>query len=101
MARRSIALLGAVSAAAFTAITVAQPAQAADTRHGRVIYCEHVYRSGYDDLIGRECATWHWGPLHHFVLVRAGTYVRYFCERGWAEGSLWVRGHDCRRIWWY
>lgn len=96
MARRSIALLGAFAAAALAqAVPVAHPAQAAESRHvGRVVLCEEVHdRIGF--VTGRFCTTRHRGPLFDLTIVRPRSTLAYHCERGWAEGHLWVRGEGC------
>ncbi|MEV0675166.1 hypothetical protein AB0I60_01450 [Actinosynnema sp. NPDC050436] len=47
-------------------------------------------------VFGYDCDTEHWGGLASFTLTGANGQA-YRCRQGWAEGSLWVRGDDCRR----
>ncbi|MFC5182317.1 hypothetical protein [Actinomadura harenae] len=97
MARRSTVLFGALAAAALAqTISVAGPARADETQKGEVIICDQLDMR-LPNVSGRHCDTGRRGPLHDFVIThRENRHHSFFCRTGWAEGHLWVRGHDCR-----
>ncbi|MEV0675001.1 hypothetical protein AB0I60_00620 [Actinosynnema sp. NPDC050436] len=87
----AVGLLGAALVALVPGVAAADVADP-----DQVIKCHDLDTEG-NSVFGRECDTDHWGPLEHFVITD-GKGRAFRCESGWAEGSLWVRGHDCRRI---
>ncbi|MDL4774238.1 MULTISPECIES: hypothetical protein [Thermomonosporaceae] len=89
----------AVAAAAALTLTVpvAPSAQAAEARAPRVIRCALV-EAELPTVFGRDCGNEHWGPIQDFVIVDRDTRKAFHCRSGWAEGSLWVRGEDCRQV---
>ncbi|MFC5181642.1 hypothetical protein [Actinomadura harenae] len=99
MARRSIALLGALAAAAALTPVAAGPAQADEARHERIIVCGKLHVRDFGRVIGHECSPAYLGPLDDFVIARAGTFERFFCERGFADGWFRVEGVECRPLW--
>ncbi|MEV8327084.1 hypothetical protein [Kitasatospora sp. NPDC056731] len=66
-------------------------------RVGEVIRCEEV-SSEPPNVMGRSCDSTTWGPLENFVVMDRTTRAGYQCQSGWAEGSLWVNGQNCRPI---
>lgn len=87
------ALVGAAPAIAATAA----PHNAPTMRAGEVIICNEV-SAELSNVFGRDCNTGAWGPLSDFVIISRNPRAAYRCATGWAEGSLWVNGQDCRRI---
>ncbi|MEV0660314.1 hypothetical protein ACIBI3_01415 [Actinomadura luteofluorescens] len=86
-----------VLALAATATLTAPGAHAATTRAGELINCQQV-EVELPNLFARQCDTSAWGPLAEFVVNDRSTRKLYQCEEGWAEGSLWVRGQNCREL---
>ncbi|MEV7924701.1 MULTISPECIES: hypothetical protein [unclassified Kitasatospora] len=66
-------------------------------RVGGVIRCDEV-SSEPPNVFGRSCDSTTWGPLSDFVVMDRTTRAAYQCQTGWAEGSLWVNGQNCRPI---
>lgn len=89
--RLALPLLAPLVAAAAIAAAPLPAAHAAT-----VITCESVDASE-STVRGTSCNTGHWGPLSNFVIGAAGQ-IYYACHTGWAEGSLWVQGQNCRSI---
>ncbi|MFG2290750.1 hypothetical protein ACGFOU_32310 [Streptomyces sp. NPDC048595] len=99
----------ALAAGAFAAFQIAGApmAQAAAAPHaptragtsavkaGEVIVCQDVQVEG-PNVFARSCDSSSWGPLSDFVV--RGDNAAYQCQTGWAEGSLWVQGQNCRQI---
>ncbi|MFE7607461.1 hypothetical protein [Streptomyces celluloflavus] len=90
---------GAVAAFLATAAPVTATAASshggAATRAGERIVCNSVDVDG-PNVFGRDCDTDRWGPLEDFTIAD-GNGKAFRCQTGWAEGSLWVRGQNCRR----
>ncbi|MEV1244970.1 hypothetical protein ACIBO2_48075 [Nonomuraea sp. NPDC050022] len=92
----ALAMLAAAGAVAASPLTTAHAASrnAPMARDGGVITCEEVTQE-LPSVMGTSCDTSHWGPLPNFV-IRDRSGAAYYCQNGWAEGSLWVRGQNCR-----
>jgi hypothetical protein len=91
-------MLATVLVTSTAASATATTAAARSPREERVISCRQVDDERLPSVFARECDTTHWGPLSDFVIRRSGSRHAFFCRRGWAEGSLWVNGQDCRRL---
>ncbi|MFH8587348.1 hypothetical protein ACH4GP_23595 [Streptomyces celluloflavus] len=98
--RTGLRALAAGAVAAFLATAAPVTATAASshggaaTRAGEKITCNSLDVDG-PNVFGRDCDTDRWGPLSDFTIAdRNGRAFR--CRTGWAEGSLWVIGQDCR-----
>ncbi|MFJ7274108.1 hypothetical protein [Kitasatospora sp. NPDC098663] len=66
-------------------------------RVGEVIRCEEV-SSEPPNVFGRSCDSTTWGPLENFIVMDRTTRAAYQCQTGWAEGTLWMNGQNCRPI---
>lgn len=92
----SAILAAALGAAAFLLTTPpADPARASAERAGEMFVCEQV-ESRYPQVFGRNCNPGRWGPLSDFTVIDRRNDNTYHCRTGWAEGSLWANGQDCR-----
>ncbi|MEU8976404.1 hypothetical protein AB0D11_45900 [Streptomyces monashensis] len=80
-----------------TALHTPTRAHAAAVRAGQAITCERVQADG-PTIFGQQCDSGQWGPVSDFVVVARDNNASYACRSGWAEGTLWVQGQDCRRI---
>jgi len=88
----------AAVAAAVTAGGAPAPASAAPgtvSGESAVIRCDAV-EANLPDVFGQSCDTQQWGPLQNFTIESGDTGESFWCESGWAEGNLWVRGHSCQ-----
>ncbi|MBB5958208.1 hypothetical protein FHS29_004816 [Saccharothrix tamanrassetensis] len=85
----AVGAVGAAITALVPGIATASPAARAD------LACGELEANG-GTVFGYDCDTERWGELASFTLSGPGGEV-YRCHEGWAEGSLWVRGDECRR----
>lgn len=96
---RALAVVGVVALAVGGGLTagvaVAAPAEPAERLY-ETITCNSLEVDG-STVFGQTCDSEQWGPLEDFTLAGRGGRV-FQCQSGWAEGSLWVRGEDCRRV---
>ncbi|NUT52743.1 MAG: hypothetical protein HOV94_36465 [Saccharothrix sp.] len=90
----AVGALWAALAAVVPGVATAASAGSAD-RVGTIM-CDRLEVDG-TSVLGHNCDTDHWGPLENFILSGRGGRV-FHCQSGWAEGSLWVRGENCKRI---
>ncbi|MDJ1131998.1 hypothetical protein [Streptomyces iconiensis] len=94
--------LASAPLAVFLAVTAPVATAAAAAPHttavqAQVFTCAQVDATDLPSLFAQECTPSHWGPISNFVVVDRGSKARYTCQSGWAEGSLWVQGQECRR----
>ncbi|MCF6467855.1 hypothetical protein FAF44_05440 [Nonomuraea sp. MG754425] len=99
-ARRAVG--AALTIGAFAAALAATPAAAttqtsAAARAGEVFVCGEV-AAELPNVFARDCDTTHWGPVANFVVIHRHSRAAFHCATGWAEGSLWLNGQNCRRI---
>ncbi|MEU9619697.1 hypothetical protein ACIODT_28515 [Streptomyces sp. NPDC088251] len=95
---------GALAAFLFVAAPVAASAAAPHTARAgspaaqarEVFNCDQV-DADLPNLFARQCNSDRWGPVSDFDVVDRSTKARFHCRAGWAEGSLWLQGQDCRR----
>ncbi|MFG3530104.1 hypothetical protein ACGF8B_25660 [Streptomyces sp. NPDC047917] len=59
-----------------------------------MITCSTVDADG-PIVFGNTLNTNHWGPLSNFIISDRNN--KYSCQGGWAEGTLWVSGQNCRQ----
>ncbi|MEV5574801.1 hypothetical protein AB0L06_32600 [Spirillospora sp. NPDC052269] len=97
MARRSAVLFGALAAAALAqAVSVAGPAQAEQAPKGEATICDQMDIQ-LPNILGQHCDTRRRGGLRDFLITyRDDRQQRFLCHTGRADGSLWVRGQNCR-----
>ncbi|MFB6878955.1 hypothetical protein [Streptomyces sp. NPDC056323] len=83
-------------AAATAAPRATAPSGSSAARAGEVIRCNSI-EPDLPSLFAQSCDTSQWGPLSGFTVVDRRNNNQYSCQNGWAEGSLWLQGQDCRR----
>ncbi|GAA2284726.1 hypothetical protein AB0C84_17465 [Actinomadura sp. NPDC048955] len=92
----STVLAAALGAAALLLTTPpADPGRASAERAGEMLVCEQV-ESRYPQVFGRNCDSAQGGPLSDFTVIDRRNDNTYHCRTGWAEGSLWADGQNCR-----
>jgi hypothetical protein len=90
------AAAAAAAVMAAVAPTVAWAAGSAPQTASAVIRCA-VLEVDLPNVQGQDCDTQQWGPLQNFTIQNRDSGPVFQCQTGWAEGTLWVSGQDCRQ----
>ncbi|GAA1345883.1 hypothetical protein GCM10009647_090490 [Streptomyces sanglieri] len=82
-------------AAATAAPRTTVPSGSSAAQAGEVFLCGEV-DPDLPNLFKRNCNSGQWGPVSDFTVIDRRNN-KYYCQTGWAEGSLWLQGQGCRR----